>query len=107
MCSITMRNHRYHGIGASGGVYALEAFNAMLHPHRLYVWCGMPVSATALLVTRIVVDATCTLYGVCIDWPAHIGAVISGVGFFEWLRRNAWLGLALAWDGSGATHGYI
>jgi|EP01049_Picozoa_sp_SAG25_P000873 membrane associated rhomboid family serine protease len=106
MCSITMRDLRFYGLGASSGVYALEAFNAMLHPHRTYVWCGMPVTAVQLLVTRLVIDVTSTFGGFCIDWAAHIGGSLAGVGFFEWLRRNAWLGIALAWDGSGSTHGY-
>lgn len=33
------------GMGASGSIYALEAFNTALHPSRVYIWFGKDVTA--------------------------------------------------------------
>lgn len=73
----------FEGIGASGAVYALEACNCLLQPHRLYVWTGMQVTSVQLLGSRLCLDVVSHMQGSRVDYAAHLGGAATGALYWH------------------------
>ena len=93
LASTLLQRPYAEGVGASGAVYALEACNCMLHPHRLYVWGGTTLSAVQLLGARLALDVAAFAQGSAVDYSAHLGGAAAGVGYVHWgLAARPWRG---------------
>ena len=82
LASAVIHGSYFEGVGASGAVYALEACNCLLHPHRMYVWAGMQVTSMQLLGSRLCLDVISHFQGSCVDYAAHIGGAVVGVAYW-------------------------
>lgn len=87
LASVLVHGAQFEGIGASGAVYALEACNCCVQPHRMYVWAGMKVTSMQLLGSRLCLDVVSHFHGSRVDCAAHVGGAVAGaVYWWHYLR---------------------
>lgn len=84
LASVMVHGAHFEGVGASGAVYALEACNCCVQPHRMYVWAGMQVTSMQLLGSRLCLDTVSHFQGSRVDYAAHVGGAVAGAVYW-WL----------------------
>ncbi len=90
LSSALVHGAHFEGVGASGAVYALEACNCCMQPHRMYVWAGMQVTSMQLLGSRLTLDVVSHFQGSRVDYAAHLGGAVAGaVYWWHCLRVSA------------------
>ena len=65
-------------LGASGAIFALQAFSAGVMPDRVFLWFGMRLTAMQLLLTNLAIHILQRMQGHTIDGWCHAGGALFG-----------------------------
>ena len=73
--------------GASGAIFAIFACSALLHPHHVYLWFTLELTAPQLILATVMLDAMASAGGGNVDVAGHIGGAAFGAAYAKYILR--------------------